>query len=104
MQQMIEENASAPLDQQEYEHHYHELVSRYEALKQQLENKEAERQSRRSRCKKLTEFIDRLEVSEELLTSFDEGLWNATVESVTIYSESEISLKFRGGVTMDFSI
>ena len=33
-----------------------------------------------------------------LLTEFDEGLWNATVETVTVQSDGGMVLKWRNGM------
>lgn len=100
IQNSIEENARTPLDQTEYERRYNELSLRYEILKQKLDNNESQRLSRRARCEKLAEFIDRLDRHSDLLTAFDEGLWNATVETVTVGSDSKLLFNFRGDMTI----
>ena len=47
----------------------------------QIEDQRTERKQRR---KKVLEFIRMLEQVNERLLDFDEGLWNATVETATI--------------------
>ena len=49
-------------------------------------------------------FSEKLECSDVLLTSFDEDLWNFTMESVTVKSKDEIELRFRGGIKLDWPI
>jgi site-specific DNA recombinase len=104
IQKTIEENAHTPLDQTEYERRYNELAGRYDALNQKLEDNEIQRLTRRARCEKLTKFIDRLGSSDKLLMKFDEGLWNATVETVMVGLGSLIIFKFRGGMTLKLKI
>ena len=101
---MVSDNAGSPLDQEEYIRHYNELSNQYEDYKSKLEENEALRMERKVRLEQLTEFIDRLENSDALLTSFDEDLWNFTVESVTVKSKDEIELRFRSGIKLDWPI
>ena len=49
-------------------------------------------------------FLDELEKQEHLITDFDTGLWNAVIESVTIYSKENIVFKFKGGTEIKWSI
>lgn len=100
---IIEENARTPLDQEEYERRYNELVARYDALKQNIDDNESMRLSRLARCDKLTEFIDLLEKKDGLLTEFDEGLWNATVERVMVKAAGEVIFTFKGGVNPSYT-
>lgn len=60
-----------------------------------IENKIQERKNRRT---KLAAFIRTLEKQERLNTVFDERLWNATAETVTVYSRERMAFVFRGGV------
>lgn len=98
IQKIIEENARTPLDQTEYGRRYNELAVRYDTFKQKLDDNESQRLIRRARCEKLIEFIDRLDASGELLTAFDEGLWNATVEFATVATNCELVFTFKGGI------
>jgi site-specific DNA recombinase len=45
-----------------------------------------------------------LEMSNTLLTEFDEGLWNATVDAVTVHSKHEITFAFRDGMELDWKV
>lgn len=49
-------------------------------------------------------FLDELEKQEHLITDFDTGLWNAVIESMTIYSKEHIVFKFKGGIEIKWSI
>jgi len=100
IQKMVAENAKTALDQNEYAARYNELAARYETAKVKIDSNEADRQARKVKCDRLTEFIDRLEERGELLSEFNEGLWNATVESVVVLTATEITFEFKGGVKL----
>ena len=52
---------------------------------------------RTAKRKKIAQFLDGLKCHGALLTEFDEKLWLATVESVTVYSEREVTVRFKDG-------
>lgn len=52
---------------------------------------------RKQRRQKMLEFIRILEQADGLLTEFDEGLWNATVESVMVQVDGSIEFRWRNG-------
>ena len=100
----VDENAHAAIDQVEYQRHYNELASRYEATKKRLTELDDQRLDRRAKREKLVEFIGTLVRCDGLLTEFDAGLWNVMVETVTIYSEHEITFKFKDGSELEWTI
>ena len=60
--------------------------------------------NRNSRKNMIAAFLDELEKQECLITDFDTGLWNAVIESMTIYSKEHIVFKFKGGTEIKWSI
>jgi len=104
IRKIVADNACSPLDQEDYMQRYTELSERYEAAKNKLDETEALRLERKVRFEKLTEFIDKLDSSNELLTEFNEELWNFTVESITVKSQHEIRILFRGGIEADWTV
>jgi hypothetical protein len=95
MRKCVEENASTALNQDEYHQRYTGLVTRYEAAKAKFEKITEEKQARDAKRKRISKFISDLEQCGGLLTEFDEGLWCETIETITIYSESEVVVAFR---------
>ncbi len=92
----VNENAHSVLDQDEYQRGYDELVTRYEAVKTKLNHISEQRLERSARREKLTEAITMiLEQQDGLLDGFNESLWNATVESVTVKSKDELIFTFK---------
>lgn len=97
MRKCVEENARTILDQNEYNMRYDTLMERYEAAQNgitEINDKLLERTVKRE---KITRFFDDLKSQDKLLTEFDEKLWLATVESVTVHSESEMEVTFKDG-------
>ena len=97
MEALVAENARHCQDQAEYQKRYADLNSRYESVKERLVELDSERQSRLARKGKVLQFIETLRGRESLLECFDETLWRATVESVTVYSLDCLRVKFRDG-------
>lgn len=49
-------------------------------------------------------FIKNPLKQEHLITDFYTGLWNAVIETMTIYSKEHIVFKFKGGTEIKWSI
>ena len=49
------------------------------------------------RIDKVLQFIDTLSTREKLLIEFDEALFRATVEKITVFSLDDIRITFRDG-------
>ena len=94
----VAENATTPQDQQTYAERYKGLKARYEAAMQQLKQIEDQRTERKQRRQKMLEFIRMLEHTDGVLTEFDEGLWNATVEAVTVQDDGSKVFRWRNGL------
>ena len=93
----VAENTTTSQDQEAYLERYKGLKARYEAATQRLKQIEDQRTERKQRRQKMLEFIRMLENSDGLLTEFDEGLWNATVEAVTVQADGSIEFRWRNG-------
>lgn len=87
-------NACKILDQVEYNQRYAESATRYAVIKAEIEDIADQRMERKVKCERLTIFIEMME-SNELLIDFDENLWKATVESVTICSKDKVTFAFK---------
>lgn len=104
LQALIDENAREVQEQATYNNRYNELSGAYEATKTRIEATTAEKKSRRVQREKILAFIQILRAHDEPLTDFDEALWRATVESVTVYNENDLAVKFRDGCEIHVDI
>jgi hypothetical protein len=93
----VAENATTPQDQEVYAERYMVLKARYEVATQRLKQIEDQRMERKQRRQKMLEFIRMLVNTVGLLTEFDEGLWNATVETVTVQVDGSMVFLWRNG-------
>ena len=95
MQRAIEENAHAPLDQNDYQQRYTALRQRFEAEKARQDELTAQRQERTAKRAKIRRFLDELRKRENLITDFDEHAWNALVECIIVYGAVELAVRWR---------
>jgi hypothetical protein len=99
----IEENAHTAQDQDEYHRRHEGLVARYETAKNQLDDVNDEKQNRNAKREAITRFIAELGVCGGALAEFDERLWYATVDSVTV-SETTAAFTFKDGTVIETEI
>ena len=104
IQKCVAENAITTRDQEAYLERYKGLKARYEAATQRLKQIEDQRTERKQRRQKMLEFIRMLESIDGLLTEFDEGLWNATVETITVHLDGNMVFRWRNGVETSINI
>jgi DNA invertase Pin-like site-specific DNA recombinase len=97
MEGMIAENAQNAQDQAEYDKRYNELVSRFEATRGRLEALESEKRERLTKQEQIRRFIVILQGWEGLLEKFDEHSWNVLVESVVVFADRTMRVRFRDG-------
>lgn len=96
VQQLIAENARVVQNQDDYERNYCELVSRYEAVKEQYDKTCEVIQYRKAQIRQMESFIKELQ-GQELIKEFDTRLWCSLVDVVTIYSKDDIRVTFKNG-------
>ena len=97
IQQCVNENARIAQDQTEYQKRYAALHDRYDAAKTQLDKIANDRQERATKREIILRFLADLEQQNGTLAEFDEQLWYATVESITVHSEGNIAVTFKNG-------
>ena len=60
------------------------MAERYEIAKNRISEIEENKRGLCAKQESILEFIKILRKSDSLLTEFDEGLWNSTIETVTV--------------------
>jgi site-specific DNA recombinase len=98
MRKCVEENVQSTLDQAEYQLRYSSLAERYENLKKKMDEIDDERLERKAKHENIGAFIRTLELNNKFITEFDEELWIAAVEMVTVYFEHDIAFTFKDGL------
>lgn len=92
---MVAKNANTLLDQEEYKKRYDEYSKQYHELKDRRSQVNADIGQLKIRRSRMQVYISVLKGRKTLLRSFDEGLFSATVESVTIRTDRHAVFKFR---------
>ena len=88
-------NANTPLDQEKYKELYDEYSNQYHDLKARRSKVNADIGMLKDKRNRMQAYIAVLKGQKTMLLSFDEGLFSATVESVTIRIDSTVIFKFR---------
>lgn len=96
MQDMVRENARTARVQAVYDEKYGALTERYRQAKDKLKQIDDQLLERRARTDRLNAYMDALAESEPI-TAFDEGLWNATIETLTVKNDGTLSFHWRDG-------
>ncbi|HEX3018028.1 MAG TPA: recombinase family protein [Caproicibacter sp.] len=96
MRQAVNENAQSALDQADYQLRYDSLVERYENTKRYLKETNTQIANRRTKRENIEAFMQTLQAQKNLLTEFDENLWNATVDCLIVRSATEFIFRFKG--------
>jgi len=97
LEQAVSQNATQPLDQEEYHERFKGLAERYERardthirLKEKISLLLAKRDS-------LHHFFDQLRTSD-ILVEFDPVVWQATVDHVTVHVGGSTTFCFKNGI------
>ena len=96
-QSCIAENARIAQDQGEYQKRYNGLVERYEAARSRFDDVTEAIAERSAKSERLAGFIKTLEAQTEPVAEFDERLWGAMVDYVTVGADGGMTVVFRDG-------
>ena len=97
---LIARNARVAQNQKEYNERYDALVSRYEDAERKRDAVVEQIDQIMIRRRKIERFIETVKDLPELITEFDESLWAALVDSVTLYSKDRIVFRLTCGMEM----
>jgi len=100
IRQCVDENARMGLDQAEYQHRYSGLAARYEKAKGRLGKLEEICQTRKAKREQLDAFVATVLEQDSVLTEFDETLWYAVLDKVTVVASDDIQFSFRDGTVI----
>ena len=84
-------------DQEEYNRRYCKMAEEFRESGTQLNQIKDEILEQSARKEKIRRFLDELRQMNNLVTEFDENLWHATVELVTVHLDKTLIFTFRDG-------
>lgn len=79
-------------------------MKRYENIKKGLVEINDKLLERNAKHESIREFMLTLEESDTILTEFEEGFWNATIEEVKVHSEYDITFIFKDGMELEWNM
>ncbi|HRX09952.1 MAG TPA: recombinase family protein [Candidatus Limiplasma sp.] len=100
MRRLISDNATTAQDVDAFNRRVNELQERAANASARLEEISQLRQERRARKKGLDAFLHWLKDAEQL-TEFDEGLWNAVVESAIVQTDGDLVFRLKDGTEIE---
>lgn len=105
--QMVKENATTALDQDEYNRQYEALIAQYDEVKAKLDRTKkviAEKTSKKG----MLEGFQRQLMSSDHLLEFDEGLFAGTVDTITVHKAEKrhkrVVFRFKDGTEITVTI
>ena len=97
MRRYVEENTRRVLDQEEYERRFKEMDTECKAAEKSVTGIKDEISEQGIRKEKIRRYLEELRQAGDIVTGFDEDLWQATVESVTVHPDKSLVFIFRDG-------
>ncbi|MDE6789591.1 MAG: zinc ribbon domain-containing protein, partial [Ruminococcus sp.] len=76
---------------------YSELNARYEEIAAQIDTEEQIAIERKGRIAKMQEILHVLKKSDSILETFDENIWTALVETLTVFHDGSMVFLFEDG-------
>ena len=98
---MIARNARVAQNQKEYNERYDALVSRYEDTERKRDAVVEQINQIMIRRRKIERFIEPVKSLPELIPEFDESLWAALVDSMTVYAKDRIVFRLTCGMEIE---
>lgn len=98
---MVDRNARKAQNQDLYQEQYDTLVTAYQEKQKELQEARSALEEQKSRSISLDGFIQELKEQDDLITNFNQELWQTSVERLDIKEDKKISLTFKNGVKID---
>lgn len=96
----IAENSQTTQNQAEYKARYNGFVARYEKAKTRVAELRSIKNARQAQADAIGTFM--FEVQElDTLSEFDEKLWLTVIDTVTVYADGRMTLKFQGNTEIN---
>ena len=94
---LVGQNAKVTQSQKDYHETYQKLVEQYEQCEKHRQQKTSLQLLNKQRVKELKSFINELKQQEELITMFDEQLFNTFVEKIEIHQDKTVTITLKSG-------
>ena len=98
MGNIVAENASAAMDQEEYQKRYDSLYIKYDETRSHHSEVVGKIADKQAQAAQFQDFISTMVKMDGVYDSFDVGLWSSLIDYVTVYSKEDIRFTFKGGM------
>lgn len=99
--QGIEENSFVAQNQNEYTKVYDEYVKRYDTLKAKVNALQKTKAERQLQFNAIGAFMFEVMELSQPPVEFDEKLWIASIDSLTVYHDERLVFKFKNGIEVE---
>ena len=94
---LISENACGDLDNEEYNNKYTAYTNRFEKAKAEYDKLQKSISERKLKAESVSGFMFEISEPAMLPIEFNEKLWDAVIDSVTVYHDDRVIFKFKNG-------
>ena len=98
IRQVVSQNASAALDQAEYNRKYDSLTERFHKAADRVKEIDVECARRKGQRREIETFRDAVLANDQPVTVFSTELWNATIDRMTVNLDGSVKMAFRNGI------
>lgn len=93
----MEENTRQIQDQEEYNRRFNQMDAECEVTERQIKNLQKKILEQSGRKEQIKRCLAQIQECGDILTDFDNDLWNSMVESVVVSQEKVLTFRFRDG-------
>ena len=101
---LVMQNATEPMDINEYNRRYEGYVQRHDGILEKIRKLEGKQTSLQKELDILNGFIQDIRDMKDLPIEFSDRLWNALVDKMTVYADGKVSFLFKNGATVTLNI
>ncbi len=101
IEDLVDRNARKAQNQELYQEQYDTLVTAYQEKQKELQEARSALEEQKSKRLSLDGFIQQLKKQRELISDFNQELWQTSVERLDIKEDKKISQTFKNGLRID---
>ena len=95
---LVEDNARTEMDQTVFARKYSSYVSKYDVQNEKVEKLKAVRAERLLKAEAISAFMFEIHERDRLVEEFNDRLWLATIEKVTVCHDGKLIFQFKNGM------
>jgi len=101
---LVKENSRTTLNQAEYEERYHKQSAEYFTIANTITELEKEKTLLKNKLKEVQVVLDTIRTHDSPIDEFDENLFFALIENITVNSKTELVFCFKDGSEVQWDI